>query len=188
MKRRGPRSAVRFTSGLGCVLLFATTWCAISAVEAANDDTTLEYGVKAAFLLNFTKFVEWPPNPASADPSFNICILGEDPFHGVLDRIAEGEAVNGRRLVVQKIRRVEPRLCRMIFIGRGEPEVPRLLESVGPGVLTVGEGERFLHEGGMIAFVIEGRRVRFDVNQRAASRAGLQISSRLLSVARSVER
>ena len=178
---------MRFTSSLGCVLLLAT-WGAIGSVEAANDDTTLEYGVKAAFLLNFTRFVDWPPAPASAESPFTICILGEDPFHGVLDRIAEGEEINGRRLAVQKIRRVEPRSCRMLFVGHGEPDVPRLLASVGPGVLTVGEGDRFLHEGGMIAFVIEGRRVRFDVNQGAASRAGLQISSRLLSVARSVER
>jgi hypothetical protein len=110
-------------------------------------DAQLEYQVKAVFLLNFTKFIEWPAAAFELPVSpVTICILGEDPF------------------------------------GAAKP-----LPDLGPGVLTVGEGETFTREGGMIGLVIDNRRVRFDVNQTAAERAGLKISSKLLSVARDVQ-
>jgi hypothetical protein len=160
----------------------------IAGVVSAEDLALPEYSVKAAFLLNFTKFIAWPALPAFQERPFHICVLGEDPFNGVLERIAEGESVNGRRLAAIRIRREEAQHCRVVFVAPSERDVARTLTSFGPGVLTVGEGSQFLREGGMIAFVIENRRVRFDVNLGAASRAGLQISSRLLSVARSVER
>jgi hypothetical protein len=161
----------------------------IAAAGAAQDGQSSEYNVKAAFLVNFTKFIEWPAD-APGDAPFQICVVGEDPFNGVLDRMAEGETVGGHRLEVVKLRRNESHACRVLFVGRSESDVPRVLAGAGAGagVLTVGESERFLREGGIIAFVVENRKVRFDVNQGAAARAGLQISSRLLSVARSVER
>lgn len=154
----------------------------------ADEESKLEYKVKAAFLLNFTKFVEWPAAGASASAPFSICILGEDPFGTALESIVEGERVNGRRLVVQRVRPHEAQSCQVLFAGKGEGDLGKILQELRPGVLTVGEGTRFLHEGGMIAFVLESRRVRFDINQTAAARAGLLISSRLLNVARNVER
>ncbi len=172
------------------LLLLTGIFFAISLPVCAADEPPLEYQVKAAFLLNFTKFVQWPASAFSDQRSpLAICILGEDPFGSSLDEIVKGEAVNGHELVVQRIRRPsEGKACQVLFVARTEKEVPRILDDLGPGVLTVGEGERFLEDGGIIAFVIEDRRVRFDIDQRAAARARLTLSSRLMSVARSVKK
>lgn len=152
----------------------------------SGEPVALEYQVKAAFLLNFTKFVDWPePQPPGSNAPFAICVLGTNPFGGVLNQIAEGETAAGRKLVVLKVSPAEARGCQVVYFAREDKTSPRIFES---GTLTVGEGPKFLAEGGMIAFVLENRRVRFDVNRRAAEQAGLKISSKLLSVARVVER
>jgi hypothetical protein len=151
-------------------------------------DESLEYSVKAAFLLNFTKFIEWPASAfGAADSPMAICILGDDPFGSTLDQIVAGEVVNGRRIVVQRIKRAPtPKSCQVLFVGNSGKDGSRIPPGLGPGVLTVGAGEDFVRDGGTIAFVIENRRVRFDINQTAAENAGLKLSSKLLNVARSV--
>ena len=166
--------------GFGLVLPFLS--------QAADD--SLEYQVKAAFLLNFTKFVEWPATAFEApDSPIAICILGEDPFGPTLDQIVAGEVVNGRRVTIQRIRRApEPKSCQVLFMNAPGREALNIIPSLGPGVLAVGEGEPFVREGGTIAFVIENRRVRFDANLTAAENAGLRLSSKLLNVARSVKK
>jgi hypothetical protein len=157
--------------------------------RAAESAPPLEYQVKAAFLLNFTKFIDWPQTESNrSDSSFDICIVGDDPFGLALDQILEGETTQGRKLAVQRVRRPPPASCGVVFIGKSEKDVNGILTGLGPGVLTVSEGTGFLREGGIIGFVIENHRVRFDVNQVAATRAGLKISSKLLNVARLVEK
>jgi len=148
----------------------------------------LEYQVKAAFLLNFVKFVEWPRTAFTAsDAPISICILGDDSVANALSQMVAGEVVTGRKLAVEKVKRAAlPKTCQALFINKSEKDVPGSLAAFKTGVLTVGEEESFLREGGMIAFVIENRRVRFDINQGAAQNAGLKLSSKLLSVARSV--
>jgi len=150
----------------------------------------LEYQVKAVFLLNFTKFVEWPAGAfAGADSPIEICVLGEDKFGASLDQAVAGEAVNGRRVTVRRIMEAPAaRGCQVLFLGAPEKERARILAGLETGILTVGEGESFTHEGGMIAFFIEKRHVRFAINQTAAEKAGLKLSARLLNVASSVER
>ena len=149
----------------------------------------LEYQVKAAFLLNFTKFIEWPASAfRQPDSPVSICILGADPFGGALDQMVSGELVNGRKVVTQRIRTAPPpQLCQALFVGGPQKDAGKLLPALGPAVLTVGEGESFIRDGGMIAFVIENRRVRFEINQATAENAGLKLSSKLLSVAKQVE-
>lgn len=171
-------------------LLLACVCFAISRPILAAEAEPLEYQVKAAFLLNFTKFVDWPPAAFEDEHSpLAICILGEDPFGNVLNEIVKGEAVKGRELVVNRITRPpSPKGCQVLFVSKSEKEVRRTLADLAPGVLTVGEGGKFLQDGGVIAFVIENRRVRFDIDQSAAAKAMLTISSRLMNVARSVER
>jgi hypothetical protein len=103
--------------------------------------------------------------------------------------MVKGEAVNGHGLVIERIQRApEPKSCQVLFIERPGKDISKILSAVGPGVLTVGEGEKFIQDGGMVAFVVENRRVRFDIDQKAAGRAMLAISSRLMNVARSVEK
>jgi hypothetical protein len=166
--------------------------CCITSLfhpATAADEQSLEYQVKAAFVLNFTKFTEWPSSafPAANSP-FAICILGEDPFGGALDQIIQGEAIGGHRMAVQRIKRgSRPQGCQVLFIGQTEKDTGMVLADLGAGVLTVGEGDSFLRDGGMISFIIENRRTRFDINLAAAENAGLKLSSRLLSVARSVK-
>jgi hypothetical protein len=149
-----------------------------------------EYQVKAAFLLNFTRFIEWPAEAfAGPDSPLTICVLGEDPFGSTLDQLVEGEKVKERRLALKRIRRAPtPKSCQVLFAPDSEKDVGEILTDLGPGVLTVGEGDGFLRTGGMIGFIVEGRHVRFDINLRAAANASLNLNARLLNVARTVHR
>jgi hypothetical protein len=112
--------------------------------------------------------------------------VGEDPFGEALDRAIEGKTVGGRALHVWRFPRPEDvRPCAILFLGRkAEGSLPRVLSRVGAhSVLTVGEGRDFVRSGGIIRFFVEEKRVRFEVNLKAAEAAGLRFSSRLLGVA-----
>jgi hypothetical protein len=173
-------------------------WClTISACLLAGlslgavEEQALEHQVKAAFLLNFTKFVDWPDSAfTDAHSPIAICVLGEDPFGSALDQIVEGESVGARKVIVRRIREAPgPRQCQVLFLSGPIKDLSQILSGLSPGVLTVGEEhDGFLRAGGVISFVIENRRVRFDISQGAAENAGLKLSSRLLRVARSVEK
>ncbi|HLW79574.1 MAG TPA: YfiR family protein [Terriglobia bacterium] len=150
--------------------------------------TAGEYQVKAAFLFNFAKFVEWP-RPDPAGEAINLCVVGDDPFGGVLDQMVKGKLVNGRSVEVQRIAaagKIES--CDMAFLGASERKrIPAILEGLGrAGVLTVGETEDFTRQGGVIGFFLDGNHVRFEVNLDAAERARLKISSKLLNLAKIV--
>ncbi len=178
---------MRLRTNIAALAFFAVLPLCSGAFRAEPTATTLEYEVKAAFLLNFTRFIDWPPGAPPGAP-FNLCILGNDPFDGMLDRIMSGESVNGRKLVVRRLGDEPPSACQLVFTEANPKKVSGVISGLGPGVLTVGEGDAFLKEGGMIAFVLDNRHVRFEINHGAASKAELRISSRLLSVARSVEK
>lgn len=166
----------------------ATVGAKFFGEQAAQAQLT-EYQLKAAFLLNFTKFVEWPEGDrAAAHSPFAICIYGDDPFGAALDEIVQGELVNGRRLVVRRLGRSAPESCQVLFFSKSEPKISQVLSALPTGVLTVGDSEQFLADGGTIAFMVENRRVRFGINQRHARNAGLRISSKLLNVAKLVQR
>lgn len=150
----------------------------------------LEYQVKAAYLLNFTRYVEWPARAFDrpGDP-VTICVLGQDPFGSVLDATLLGRTAQGRPASVRRISTVgESEGCHLVFISREtwrtQPDLPRKLRSFG--MLTVGESDEFAQRGGVIAFVIQNEAVRFVVNAEARDRAGLRISSRMLSLAAAV--
>lgn len=150
----------------------------------------LEYQVKAAYLLNFTRYVEWPARAfdSPGDP-VTICVLGQDPFGSVLDATLLGRKAQGRPASVRRIRTTaETGGCHLVFVSRetwrSQPDLPRRLRSVG--MLTVGESDEFAQMGGVIAFVIQNEAVRFVVNAEARDRAGLRISSRMLSLAAAV--
>jgi len=149
-----------------------------------------EYQVKAAFLLNFMKFVAWPPGAlGNAGSPLSICILGDDPFGKDIDQIVEGETIGGRPVAIERVRKLPlPRSCNVLFVSRSEKDISEMMSGLPPGVLTVSDRDRFLQEGGMIAFVIADRRVRFDINQAAAMRASLTMNPLMLAVARSVQR
>lgn len=149
-----------------------------------------EYQVKAAYLLNFGKFVTWPATTAAANPEpFSICVLGEDPFGSILDSTVRGEKIDGRSVVAKRIRGSgEVSACNILFISRSEQgQVRKIASSLGKsGVLTVSDSQDFISHGGAIQFTLSGNRVRFEVNLNATQEAGLGLSSELLKVASSV--
>jgi hypothetical protein len=181
-------SHTRALRRIGTLLLLVAYVCPCASAEAAAEIRT-EAEVKAAFLFNFTKFVTWPPSAFEASNSpLSICILGDDPFGKMLDQLVDGEAVGGRKVVVERLHgEPVPKACQVVFVGKTERRAA-VMEKFGPGVLTVGDGADFLRDGGMIAFVLDRGHVRFDINQRAASQSDLSLSARLLNVARSVQR
>lgn len=150
-----------------------------------------EYRVKAAFIFHFAQLVDWPPD-ASKSPSapFNICVLGDDPFHGSLEDSMGNKVLGSRPVRVSHIKNTgEAASCQVLFIGKVEAKrfSPRLSEIKNSATLTVGDTEDFvLQQGGMIGFCLENDRVRFDVNAAAASESGIKISSRLLLLAKIV--
>jgi hypothetical protein len=154
---------------------------------AAQAMPTPEYQVKAAFLYQFTQFVEWP---ASAFPSGQaplvIGVLGDDPFGAYLDEIVSGEVANGHPIVVQRYRQAEEVApCHILFVSRSEEHrLEEIFSHVGGRpLLTVGDADDFARAGGMIQFVTDEGRIRLRVNADAARLANLTISSRLLSLA-----
>jgi hypothetical protein len=146
-----------------------------------------EYEVKAAFLYQFTKFVQWPED-AGSDKMFTICILGKDPFGDVLNQL-EHQTVGDRQVNVTRMKDLENvQACELLFISDSEKQrIEKILEDLkGRGVLTVSEVEGFLNNGGVINFVKRGNKIKFEINQREAEHAGIKISSKLLSVASNV--
>jgi hypothetical protein len=161
-------------------LLLALPWAARAQASAS------EYAVKAAFLYNFTKFVEWPADAFTGEHSqFKVCVLGEDPFGKSLGVIA-GESVAGRRISLLRTGEIKaPEGCHILFISRSERDrLSQVLADLKQEpVLTVGDTGGFLDQGGIINFILEGGKVRFEINQEAAERAGIKISSKLLRLA-----
>jgi len=146
-----------------------------------------EYEIKAAFLYQITKFVEWPPS-RSADPP-RLCLLGGNPFGAALEGI-RGKPVGGRPLEVTPIGpESDIRRCTLLFIAApAERSLERIVVLAhGAGILTFGDTEGFAQRGVMVNFLEEDGRVRFEIHLEAARRSGLKISSRLLSLARIVE-
>jgi hypothetical protein len=152
-----------------------------SWVAAAADDVALEYRVKAAYLLNFTRFVEWPADPADTGP-LTICIAGTNPFDDVLDETLRDEQVGARAIRSRPAR--ESERCHVLFIPNGVSPDAYIKSTRAQPVLTVGESPDFLRRGGIVNFFIENGKVRFEIDAERAERAGLRISSRLLRLAR----
>ena len=145
-----------------------------------------EYEIKAAFLYKFAGFVQWPDNPANSP----VCIgvVGQDPFGPALDEAVKGKKLNGRPFVVRRFRNGEaPPACQIVFVSSSERLQLRLiLNRLPPAVLTVGDMPGFCESGGIIGFEVLDRRVHLQINLDAAQKERLQISSKLLSLAKLV--
>lgn len=172
------------------VVLVAVLCGAASERAAAQRPTATEYEVKAAYVLSFGKFVQWPAGARRSAPTFELCVIGPDPFGPALDRVVSGSTVGGRGVQARRISAPEDASgCHVLFVGSETRQVPELLESLIPGdVLTVSDSQGFLESGGMIRFLTLDGRVRFEVNLPNAQAAGLVLSSDLLRVASNVRR
>jgi hypothetical protein len=145
-----------------------------------------EYDLKAAFLFNFTHFVEWPSEVfADTNAPIVIGILGDDPFGPVLDKIVEGETIRNRRLVIKRSQQIEDlKSCQVLFISKSEKgHIDQILSSLGDAsIFTVGESEGFARHGGITNLFLQGNKVRFEINAQAAKRRGIKISAQLLAL------
>jgi hypothetical protein len=170
--------------------LWLALWLIVSGLgQAIAGEVVLpEYQVKALFLVNFAKYVEWPANAVHGQ-SFVIGIFGEDSFGAYLRQAAEGKSAGGKPIEIRKIEAQEDlSSCQIVFMGSSEKK--RLAEILArikalPS-LTVGETDHFAQQGGVIGFIKREGKVRLEINLEAARQAGLQLSSKLLSVADSV--
>lgn len=182
-KRLETRSCLRSASWVWLVA-FALLF---SSGPVSAKPVSKEYQIKAAFLYNFSQFVEWPAGAfPSAHSPLVIGVIGADPFGSYLDDVVRGETVNSHPLVVQRFRRVEEiKTCHVLFVSQSEAnQVEQVLSHVrGRNILTVGDFEGFATRGGMIRFVTENKKIRFRINVRVARAAKLIISSKLLRAA-----
>ena len=154
----------------------------------ARGQRGLEYDVKGQFLLHFTGFIDWPAAAfPKIDAPFRLCILGTDPFGATLDARVQGETIGGRRISVDRIKTEEAAAsCQVVFLASTDRARAQALDKATRGrpVLIVSDSSRLLEYCAAIAFVLEGGRVRFDVNLTALASRSLRVSPRLLRVAR----
>jgi hypothetical protein len=175
-------------------LLLAST---APSAHAQDASTSSEYLVKAGFIYNFANLVQWPSTAFSQpDSPIVIAVLGEDHFGVTLDRVLQGKKVNGRSFVVKRLKTMAELLksvaelkdCQILFVSSSE--MVHLSEAIqlvkGIPVLTIGDTPGFANRGGIINLVLEDNKVRFEVNVDAAKQADLNISSRLLALAKIV--
>lgn len=192
--REPVRCVRRLVHSLGpklTALVVAWGLLATPALHAQNPKPT-DYDVKAAYLYNFGRFVEWPEKVAATQSSsFTVCVFGQDPFGRSLDATLSGETIGGRLIVAKRISSEEESgNCQILFLSlTDDSRLNRIIADLDKkAVLTVSDMPQFVKRGGMIQFVLEGKKVRFEVNLTATQHAGLTLSSELLKVATAVRR
>ena len=173
-------------------LVLLMTACVWASPSGAGDNSSLvsEYQVKAAFLYNFAKFIEWPAEAfSSGNAPIQLCLAGEDPFGPLLEQTIQGKAAQGREMRIKRLKENEDlRACHILFVGPAEDKrLAQIMDRLnGASVLTVGETHNFTRLGGVITLGLEQNKVRFEVNLQSAERARLKVSSKLLTLARVV--
>jgi hypothetical protein len=171
----------------------AIAWGLVAVPGAhAQSAKPTDYEVKAAYLYNFGRFVEWPVKITAAQAgAFSICVLGEDPFGPALDATLAGEKIGNQKVVARRISSPQESIdCQILFISASEANrLNKIIDSLDKtAVLTVSDIPHFSQHRGMIQLMLEGSRIRFEVNLTATQRAGLTLSSELLKVATAVRR
>lgn len=171
--------------------LVAALAAVLSHPAAARAEAAPEYRVKAAFIYNFLQFIEWPGEAGGKAPEPRgpvvVATVGRDPFDGELERAMAGKSVGGRAVLVKHFANAaDVERCHVLFVGAGsEDALRKVMANLGPvGLLTVGESDEFLGEGGVIAFFQAQNKLGFQISQEAAARARLQISAKLLRLAK----
>lgn len=167
------------------MLLLTAVVPRISAAQSLS-----EYQVKAAFLFNFTKFLDWPASAFRGGQTvITICLIGEDPFGKALDELVKGQSIGGRGFAVRRLTQI-PRddSCQVAFLGgMDKNRADQILAPVKAlPILTVVDNEDGGDPGAMIGFIVEESKVRFNINLEAAEKVGIKLSSKLLKLAKTV--
>jgi uncharacterized protein DUF4154 len=185
VRRLLPREAV-FKRRLYTIHLVPLIFLSVVSFCWCQSSGPTETQVKAAYLYNFGKFVTWQPDRVATSDSLQICVLGKDPFGAVLDSTVAGESVDGRKITVRRIAKVQDAgSCSILFVSSSEEgRLGSVLNSAqASSVLTISDMPHFAEKGGVIGFVKQADRIRFEVNRKAAEQSHLVLSSELLKVA-----
>lgn len=169
------------------IMLLGTILCAATCASIQSEPLT-EYKVEAAFVHNIAKFVEWPAS-VGAKGVLRLCVLGQGPFGKAAENLLQDKPLDNMVWKVVPVgTSANLRECQVLFIETSEAgNLPRLLDSLkGSPVLTVGNTGGYGEQGVIVNFYLEQDKVRFEINNDAAGRAGLKISSQLLKLARIV--
>jgi|SRR5215472_2020437 len=180
---------MKYSRFMIAVLLCLSLAVGANAQSSDSPDSS-EYLIKAGFIYNFAQLVQWPSTAfLQADSPIVIGILGTDPFGGIIDRVIQNKKLEGRSLIVKRLKRgASVKDCNILFVSSSEAaHLDEVIQSTkGMPILTIGEMPGFATRGGIINLTLEGNRVRFEVNIEASKQANLNISSRLLALARIV--
>jgi YfiR/HmsC-like len=180
----GRYQAVRRT----CRAAFVAIWTLLGfAAGTAQQPKYSESDVKAAYLYNFGNFIEWPAKSMESKSGFfSICILGQDPFGSTLDATLAGETISGKKVVAKRFSKPQEVVnCPILFISSSEEgRLTEIISSLDKmSILTVSDMPEFVRRGGMVQFVLEQNKVRFEINLASTEHAGLKMSSQLLRLA-----
>jgi hypothetical protein len=165
---------------------------ALLSPAAQANAPSREYQVKAAFIYNFTQFIEWPDKSFSdARSPLVVAVVGADPFGGLLENTFAGKTIANRTVAIKYFARTEDiGACHVLFVPPNE--AGNLSEGLkrldGQAVLLIGENDSFTADGGSIRFYTENNKIRFEVNLDATRAAGLKLSSKLLQLAKIFKR
>ena len=171
--------------------LYIWLYCSGYALSAQMPPSR-QYQIKAAFLYNFTQFIEWPASAFLTEKApIIIGVLGKDPFGSYLDEIVAGEQVNAHPLVVERFNSIEEvKTCHVLFIHMEDKDkLTQVVNALkGRSILMVSDENGFMQKGGMIRFITRNKKIRFQINPEVAKAVGLNISSKLLNLAEIVTR
>ena len=187
--RSSPNIAFCLSKQLGWLLL---AWCLLFVPPASNSEEPFsEYNIKAGMILNLTKFVFWPDEKlGETDKPVIIGIYGKDPFGPVLPNIAKLQEVNGHRMVVRQLIKVEEiSNCHVVYCSGSAQETDKLLTAAKDAkVVFVSDTDNFTKAGGHICLFMQDKKVRFEINLAAFERSGLKMHSQVLKLATRVTR
>jgi hypothetical protein len=173
------------------LIMLAALMLVCPAAEPADSAPPSEYAVKAAFLLNFTRFVEWPATAFDrSDSPLVIGILGDNPFGSLLDDVVRDERVRDRHLQVRcSIKAEDLKGCQLVFVCRSERgHLDQVIDDLGHGaILTVSDIDGFADHGGVIRLYLSGKKIRFEINQSTAKQHELKLSAQLLSLGKIID-
>ena len=190
----GPRAALidKEWRGLPVLFLTAVSFLAFAPRTYSQVAQPTEYQLKAAFLFNFAKFIDWPEKSfAGPHSAFTICVIGQDPFGGALDEYL-AKTIGGRPVQLARFPSASAppraRSCQIAFVSASErSHFHGVVEGLhGSAALLVGDADGFAASGGTIEFTLEDNHIRFSINPEAAQRADLKLSSKLLALAKIV--
>ena len=168
-----------------CALRLCLAMLTVACSAADAPAPSLELQVKAAFIYNFAKFVEWPGASSSSDDTLTFCVIGAEPLYDALQESLSAKTIAGRPVIARRIQdRTVSQHCNVVFIGTGDKErfAEALEAATASGSLTVGDSDRFAERGGMIQLIKDENKFRFAINVEAVNRSGLHLSVKLLQL------